>query len=65
MEGHGWFEYGNGDYYFGKFKNNLFCGHGTKVNHDGEKYEGHWMDDEVNGVGYLEDPQGGIVYGKW
>lgn len=45
MHGHGQFDYIDGDYYIGRFENDLKHGQGTFTWADNDVYTGEWKND--------------------
>ena len=50
-DGYGWWEWGNGDRYFGFFKRQRRHGLGAFYSESGSKYEGAWLNDTKDGHG--------------
>jgi hypothetical protein len=64
-DGYGWWEWSNGDRYFGFFKKMRRHGLGAFYSESGSKYEGAWLNDTKDGHGTWTWADGTRYSGKW
>lgn len=64
-DGYGWWEWKNGDKYYGSFSNQKRHGLGIYFSESGSKYEGKWVEDSKHGHGIWTWADGTRYTGKW
>ena len=55
----------NGDFYIGRFVNNMRTGHGVCIFANGDRYEGDWEDNLTHGQGVFTHPCGDVFVGEF